>query len=473
MNPHAPDDTELTAYALGELPPEQERDMRAWIATNAEAQSELTRIEHITEALHHSAPIPTAKLTVQQRQSVLTPPKGPRIVTPMMPRQPVVRRHSRVLPFLIGVTKIAAVLALAAGAYFMGRHASSEGTPQMATHAVPQGRKLPMPQTNVVPLKSTPVKTVATATAEPVMEPATIRAEKNLPTPVPDIKAVATIETEPKEEGKNLAVVNLAKSTPAAVSNDARGYTSVSREPVSRVTICPHETRPAAVKPGGPMLASPLPQAPAPQGGASDKGRAPDLFIQSWKAEVASCPWNGNHKLMRVLVQLPADQPASVSSANTYPLQVSFDQLTVRGYRLLSESHVPPHPGTNAAAHVMWYELIPNGTVSETNRETGRPVATITVPSARFNSQTIGPFDGSKLQVLDRGVKWENAREDFLFETSIVGFGLLLRGEENLGSLDHELVLKIAGKAQGDRATEGERAKFIKLVQEARRVTGI
>ena len=100
-------------------------------------------------------------------------------------------------------------------------------------------------------------------------------------------------------------------------------------------------------------------------------------------------------------------------------------------------------------------------------------MATVTVPNARFISQTVGPFDSSKLRALDRGQSWENARDDFVFETAIVGFGMLLRGEENLGSLNHELVLKLAEKAQGNAAKNDERTKFIKLVQEARRVTGI
>lgn len=176
---------------------------------------------------------------------------------------------------------------------------------------------------------------------------------------------------------------------------------------------------------------------------------------------------------MRVLVQLPADQPASTSPSNIYPLQITFDTLTVRSYRLLSESHVAPEAGNNAAAHVMWYEVVPNGAAPEQSRETGRSVATVTVPNARFISQTVGPFDSSKLRALDRGQSWENARDDFVFETAIVGFGMLLRGEENLGSLNHELVLKLAEKAQGNAAKNDERTKFIKLVQEARRVTGI
>ena len=470
MNPQNPDNADLTAYALGELPPDHERDMRDWIASDVDAQTELARIEQITDALHRGAPMATAKLTPQQRQNVLTPPKGPRIMTPMMPRRPVVmRRQSRMVPFLAGITKIAAVLAVAAGAFLLGKHVGGPVSSNVAK-AEPEATKQPQPVAPVMPLKSTPVEKIIPAPVAQAPAPAPAMIAKI--EAAPEIKPVVAPTPQP-EEKPAAKIAEATKPAPAPVVGDQKGYIAVSREPIAHVTIRPHETRPVPVKIKGQALASPISPAAAMQPAANDKGRAPDLYIQSWKAEVASCPWNAGHKLMRVLVQLPADQPASASPANTYPLQVSFDNLTVRSYRLLSESHVPPHPGTNSAAHVMWYEVIPNGAVTDASRETGRPVATITVPSARFNSQTVGPFDSSKLQVLDRGVKWENAREDFLFETSIVGFGLLLRGEENLGTLNHELVLKIAEKAQGDKAADGERAKFIKLVQEAKRVTGI
>ena len=94
------------------------------------------------------------------------------------------------------------------------------------------------------------------------------------------------------------------------------------------------------------------------------------------------------------------------------------------------------------------------------------------LPNARFTSQAVGPFDSSRLQVIDRGYSLQNAREDFVFETSVVGFGLLLRGEDQLGSLNHGLVLNLAKQAKGADAG-GERARFIRLVQDAQRATGL
>lgn len=498
MNPSNPDHADLTAYALGELPHEQERQMREWIAANPEAQVELARIESISEALHHSAPIPALKLTAQQRQNVLAPPKGPRIFTPMMPRQPVAKTPSRFSPFLVSVTRIAAALAVAGIAFELGRHsgissaevaqspipASTEGNPKEAPSSVST-----VAQEKAATVAAKPAAETTKATATPVV-PTTKAETPMMVANTPKIEAPAVSAPEPVVQKPAPVTATAAKANPvqtvttvskpepakAAAAFDARGYAYVSREPVSKVTLRPHETRPAPVKAKGEALASPVsPKVAAP---APDKApaRAPELAIQSWKAEIATCPWNASHKLMRVLVQAPADQLAATSAANTYPLQVKFDELAVRSYRLLSESHVPPHPGTNNAAHVMWYEVIPNNGTSEASRENGRAVATVSVTNARFDSPAVGPFDSKDsptLRALDRGVKWENAREDFLFETAIVGFGLLLRGEENLGSLNHELVLKLAQHAKGGKEVDGERAKFIRLVQEARRMTGI
>lgn len=484
MNPDHPD---LTTYALGELPPGQEREMRAWIASNPEAQAELAGIEQISDSLHHGAPVPVEKLTVQQRQAVLTPPKGPRIHTPMMPRQPLVRRQPGFAPFFAGVMKIAAVLAVGGAAFLLGRHSGGPAHTDIARTGMDAQGALTPSARPMVPLKSTPVKT-APVVAEVVPAAPVAPAPAPKPAAAPVVTTPAATPVVAKVAAASEAPKPAAAATPAPVpapspavaatagsaSADARGYTAVSREPVARITIRPHETRPAPVKIKGDALASPPAKVPPPPPpAANEKTRSPDLAIQSWKTEVATCPWNPAHRLMRVVLQLPADQPASTSPANAYGVQVSFDKLAVRGYRLLSQTHVAPQAGSSTAAHVAWYEIVPNGGTADTNREAGRIVATITVPGARFNSQTVGPFDSSKLLALDRGSKWENAREDFLFETSIVGFGLLLRGEENLGTLNHELVLKLARQAQGDKELDGERAKFIRLVQEAKRMTGI
>lgn len=480
MNPQ-PDPQDLTTYAMGELSPDQEREMRLWLASNPAAQAELARIEQVSDALHHGAHIPADRLTPRQRQNVLTPSLAPRVLSPMMPRKVAAQPRPQFATFFTRVAKIAAVFAVAAGAFLLGKQAGGPVSKELASNDQPQ----PLIQPKAEPAlekasSSKPASKSVEKVAVDVTQPS-----------IPEVKiagtqpASVTIEAPAKppvvtpvikQPAPALAKAEAPKQTASVAASpmvaDGTGFTTVSRNASSRVLLRPHQTRPVPLKPNREMLASPIQAAPGAPQPAAQKERAPDLQINSWKAEIATCPWNPAHKLLRVLVQLPADQPAAASPANAYPLQVGFDNLTVRSYRLLSESHVPPQPGSNSAAHVMWYEVITNGTVTDANRETGRPVATITLPNARFTSQPVGPFDGSRLQAMDRGIKWENAREDYLFESAIVGFGLLLRGEQNLGSLDLDLVLKLAGQAKGDDAGNSERSKFIRLVQEAKKITG-
>jgi hypothetical protein len=73
---------------------------------------------------------------------------------------------------------------------------------------------------------------------------------------------------------------------------------------------------------------------------------------------------------------------------------------------------------------------------------------------------------------MDRGQSWKNARQDFLMESAIVGFKMLMQGQENIGSLDHDLVMQLAKKAAGENPA-GEAAKFIRLIEEARKTTGL
>jgi Domain of unknown function (DUF3520) len=54
----------------------------------------------------------------------------------------------------------------------------------------------------------------------------------------------------------------------------------------------------------------------------------------------------------------------------------------------------------------------------------------------------------------------------------MVGFSLLLQGSENIGGLNHKLVLDLAEKTKGEDP-KGERAKFIQVVKQARQVIGL
>jgi hypothetical protein len=246
-------------------------------------------------------------------------------------------------------------------------------------------------------------------------------------------------------------------------------FAATTKQVVDTYSLRPSLIKPVPPKAKGAMFASPQ-VSKEPARLEPKPARPSTLYIHSWQAEVASCPWNPAHRLLRIVIQLPADQPAVISSQADFPLQVAFDVANVKQYRMLGERHLQAAELRSAGTHVLWYEFQPNG--SEASGDSGRQIATVTLPDAHFTTQTVGPFDSSRLQVIDRGYSLQNAREDFVFETSVVGFGLLMRGAEQVGSLNHSLVLNLARKGKGSDA-RGERARFIRLVQDAQRFAGL
>jgi hypothetical protein len=508
MNTPPNDTPELTAYALGELSATQAREVHAMLASLPSALSELEQVEAITDALRQGAPIPQQRLTPEQRHAVLHPAPQPRLLTPMMPRRAPVRRPSQFWPALRTLTQAAAVVALAGVAFVLGRNmplnseasttaaavtpapAADEtarevavvSTPAAAAHEQPS---VPRPVIEPAPapvvarvsneLQGPPAPTAATAPpkAEVAVTPAAPAAGRDV---------AATVATAPAAPAKAETLVAKAPVTPPATpapapvlafttppAND--NFVSASRQASSQFALKPAQIRPLPARQDrAQQLASPAPQRAPADAKAAKPARPAELFIHSWHADVTSCPWNETNRLLRVVIQLPADQPAAAADF-AYPVQVAFDANAVRDYRLLCERHMPASELRSAGTHVLWYEFLPNG-AGDPNRETGRHIATVTLPGARFTTQTVAPFDGSKLRVLDRGVKWEAARDDFLFESSVVGFGLLLRGAPQTGQLNHQLVLNLAGKAR-EADPSPERARFVRLVQEAKQAAGL
>lgn len=506
MTPPPNDRLELTAYALGELQADQAHQVNSLLGEPGSA-TELEQIEAVTDALRHGAPIVHHRLTPEQRHAVLRPAHLPRLMQPMMPRQPAPRRAPKFGSVFVQFAQLAALIALTGLAFFVGQHfadkeqqvalvpesaeaidrideakpapsskspAASEATPVAAAE---QKAAVPTPAPKAGTNNSvTPVVVAAESQAAGPKAASPARGKPELGTPPKPAPVVATAVVEaPKQtrEGKAPIVTNAVAfglTTPAG--SDA--FVSASKQPTGEFNLRPANIRPAPVKPSGQQFASPVPTN-APVGlkdkeVAGAKSRTPDLYIHSWKAEVASCPWNEANRLLRVVVQLPADQPAATAGA-VYPLQIAFDPKNVREYRLLCERHVAAAEMRTAGAHVVWYEFQPNGG-ADAVRDASKPIATVTLPSGRFTTQTVGPFDSSKLQVLDRGVTWQNAREDFVFETAIVGFGMLLRGTQQTGALNHDLVLALAEKGKGNDTT-GDRTKFIRLLQSASKAAGL
>ena len=461
MNPQ--DNPHFTAYTLGELNAAQAREIHASLRENSAAAHELEQIEAVTDALRHGAPIPNARLTPDQRHAVLHPSNLPRFVQPMMPRPAPLKKPAFVWNTFGRVLKAAAVITLTGGAFLLGwqMHQPTESTLATTTPPAPE-----------------PVK--------PLSKPVEIVKAPQAPAPKPEVILVKAPEAAPKVEKAPLVVAEAPKAAAVIVAKVAEtpkpapqpaltlgfsmprslaAFDNTSKEASSRYTLHPALVRPAPAKNAGESFASPV------NAKAGEKPvKATELLIHSWQAEVATCPWNASHRLLRFVIQLPANQTAVTSTTEAaFPMQVAFDPLAVKQFRLLGERHLPAPELDKAGTHVVWYEFEPNGK-SDLKTPATRQIATVTVANTRFTQKTVGPFDDSKLQVLDRGFTLDNARDDFLFESAVVGFGMLMRGTSQIGSLNHELVLSLATRA---KAESPERTRFIKLVQDVQKAAGL
>jgi hypothetical protein len=475
MSQPAHDLPELSAYALGELDAAEAARVHRLIQDSPVAASELEQIEAVTDALRHGAPVPQARLTPAQRHHILRPASLPRRLGPLQPRPLPARRPARLLPWLAGLARAAAVLTVAGAAYYAGRHLPlpTAGDSLAEAPTVPSPRVEARPTLEVVPAPPAPEPRPEIA----VVLPAPAAPEPTIPAPAVETPAVAAAAPAAPAVVARAPAVAVGES-PTAASRPAAppsaqtrlaadfAFINASRTPQDQFTLRPVDIRPAPPKPApGTTFASPAPRsAPAPAK-ESTKTRTPELYIHSWKAEIASCPWNPAHRLLRVVIQLPADQPAATRPF-TYPLQVSFDPTNVREYRQLGERHLPAAELRRAGTHSVWYEFEPNGRL-----EGSKTIATVTLPQVRFTTQTVGPFDGSKLLVQDRGLDWRQARTDFVFDSAVVGFGLLLRGAADGSDLNHELVLGLAEQCL-ESDSSGERRRFVRQVREAQAAAG-
>lgn len=471
MTSPANDTSELTAYALGELQAHQASAIHQLLSACPAATSELEQIEAVTEALRQRAPIPQERLLPEQRHAVLYPAQIPRLVVPMKPR-PMVKKTARTWPVMGILLKSAALITVTGAAYLAGRQVSLISS------------RIDLVKSQLTPVKNAPViaaqAKVEVAVEKPTFVPAvTITAAK--PAPVIEKEPLAVIPVPPKstvivaQAAAAKAASEIIHSAPAPTPvvpasvthlNRQLAFISTNQQTADLFSIKPADIRPQPIKgKDKEQFASPL-KGPAPK--LEEKSQATGIYIHSWKAETSSCPWNPNTRLLRVTIQLPADQPAATSSMS-YPLDVNFDRRNVREFRRLSERHLPAAELRSAGSQVVWYEFQPATTDLNT---AGKPIATITLDQGRFTTQTVGPFDASQLNVVDRGATYQNAREDFLFESAVVGLGMLLNGDHQCPDLNHQLILDLAEKSQGTDSS-GERARFIRQLNEARRAAGL
>lgn len=472
MNPH--DTPDITAYALGELNPDEAAKVRQLMASSPEARAEYDSIQQTIGVLKKAPAFPKRSLNPRQRETVLA--MG----------QPIARQ-GKILPFpntatktshpFWQVAKIAAVLAVTSGAFYLGQ----KSAPGKASTDVAEAQPKTEPALVETPVTPDPVSTVVT---EPAMtmqhlitqeQPAAHTSSENSPSftkETIEVRSEAPIASVPanpapvlKTTEQPAAIVAAVKPAPASPpSLKAFNLTSSSQE--SLITVHPKMIRPEPTVFAGVVLSSPAPLKAKPEAPRKIEAQ-PALIVHSWKAEIASCPWDSGRRLMRFVAQIPVDQAAVESNEADYSLSVKFDPAMVQGYRLVTEKHMQPSKGGTQATRFAWYEIIPTKAF---NASSSKPatLGTLDIVQPRgANSPSSGP-----LKLMDRGQGWNEAREDFVFETAMVGFSLLLQGSENIGGLNHKLVLDIAEKTKGEDP-KGERAKFIQVVKQAKQVIGL
>lgn len=226
--------------------------------------------------------------------------------------------------------------------------------------------------------------------------------------------------------------------------------------------------------------------------------------------EVAACPWNPKHRLVRVAlvastgteVPAPASRPAEVSTTapfatapSTTPtafamkdvrIQVEFNPSLADAYRLigyesasLSSDDPSPVPVSHLKAGqsvTALYEVVPAGTPST------QPVASAPMVPLRFQKPVLTPTGSDELLAVlvagrnaageahvaefaarDAGKTFAAASPDFRFAAAVAAFGMLLRDSEHRGLATHDW-LETTAAASG----HADREAFIDLVRRAR-----
>jgi Ca-activated chloride channel family protein len=182
-----------------------------------------------------------------------------------------------------------------------------------------------------------------------------------------------------------------------------------------------------------------------------------------------------------------------VTIAKDVKIQLDFNAAKVGAYRLIGyENRAMPNEdfdndardaGEIGAGHhvTALYELIPAG--KEPRDLIARPSRFMTparpdgkspesfVLSIRYKTPEGDSSSLIERGVIDQGLDYGQASDDFKFASAVAGFGMVLRNSPSRGNLGYAAVLELAGPTvQADRS--GYRAEFVELVRKAQQISG-
>lgn len=475
MNATLYDSPELTRFALGEMPQEDAASIQVQVESDPHLHHEVEQIRDVASQLIIESPLQNLHLLSSQRRRVLTPPltASPRSLRP-------IRKPQGKLLLSKPMLWAAAIVAVATATWLIVDPSSEKETspiPQMvaAPFVPPQNAvSTANPPTDWIPTEShtlasaadffRPTLNVADVESAPPEQAASqLPAQIDLTQVLPEMPSLATMASRLPVNRfggiSRIAASRIGVTQLTASSN----YTSAARDGSDSLVLRPKSMLPPS--PSTSKLVSAKPSSASPESRIKPPAisRKPELLIDGWQADVASCPWNDERRLLRIIIQLPTDQEAATRGDFQYDFQIKFAPVNVREYRHICTRHFPADEQDSEGRFVIWYEFLPNGPPAETHRA-GKKIATLHLPSARFTASRLDPVESSELQVLDFGRPWQDADEDFVFDTAVVGLAMLLENAPHTGSLNLQTVLDLAEMSRGDDP-DGERETFITNVR--------
>ena len=479
MNTNDENQPDLTAYALGELDHANDQAVQAMLTEHPDLRAEVDSIAELGHLLQASAPVLSIKLKPEQKRAILSGPERVREMVASAKKTSRDQRKPVLVPLITGVVKLSAAAAVVFGAFVLGQKNAQPSASSSANLVKAPAKPAPAP---VAPGLSKPSPSIPAAVETPkvaaVTPPApktpTVAVQQETPKPSPalPLPAAPVIEQPKKLEVAAVAVPKTPEPSPAApvslLAVSVSAVINTAQTPDATFSFKPSTTRPQIAK-DPTLAAAPITQNSNNAVEANKPRRTPELKIHSCRTEVTSCPWDAAKRLVRVSFQIPGYQQASVGDFG-YDFKVNFPATQVRNFRPVAQRAVVAQTQDGAAVHTTWYEVTLNGTGSAN----GKSIGSVQLPAnSSFTHPALALFDNNRLQIIDRGTAWQSAPDDFVFESAVVGLGIILESQVKPAGLSLAQIESLAQRAAQANDRTGERTKFLKLVKELRKAAGV
>lgn len=204
--------------------------------------------------------------------------------------------------------------------------------------------------------------------------------------------------------------------------------------------------------------------------------------------DVASCPWNSTHQLVRIGIKARASRASDDASeviAKDVEANVWFNPLLVSAYRAIGyQSEVPLSnenlnkskqccggteiKGDDIASdqsYTLLYEIIPGNADDHASRTKKLSRGSLTV-KLRFKRPGAGNTEFMSRWLTEEAGDFAQAHHDLKFAAAVAEFGMILRDSDYKGNGTLDAVLEWAQEGKGSDAN-GYRAGFIELVRKA------